>query len=141
MITLDLSLWIEIVCVLLLMFVLNNMLYKPMRRMLEERESKMSGIREDIEKFERNAESLLESFNRKLAEARKKGQEERERLKQEAREEERQLIEASSTEAESKKEQLMAELTSQIDAAKKELLAKAEAFAVEIAQKLLGRAV
>ncbi len=141
MIDLDLSLFIQIIAILFLMFILNNILYKPIRRMLEERDSRMSGIREDIEKFERNAESLLENFNRKLAEARRKGQEERERLKQEAREEEKQLFEESSKEAEAKKQELMAELTSQVEAAKKELLAKAEAFAVEIAQKLLGRAV
>ncbi len=141
MIDLDLSLWIQVISILFLMFILNTILFKPVRRVLEERESRMSAIREDIEKFERNADSLLSSFNRKLAEARKKGQEERGRLKQEARDEEKQLFEESNKEAEAKKAELMAELTSQIDAAKKELMDKAEAFAMEIAQKLLGRAL
>ncbi len=141
MITLDLSLWIEVVCVLLLIFILNAILYKPIRRILEERESKMSAIRDDIERFERNAESLVQSFNKKLAEARMKGKTEMERLKQEAREQEKQLLAESTKEADAKKQELMSELTAQIEAAKKELLDKAEAFAVEIAQKLLGRAV
>ncbi len=141
MITLDLSLWIQVIGILLLTFILDVILYKPIRRVLKERESRMSAAREDIEKFERNAESLLSLFHRKLAEARKKGQEERERLKQEARDEEKRLFEESNKEAEAKKSELMAELTAEIDAARKELQSQAESFGVEIAQKLLGRAL
>jgi len=50
-------------------------------------------------------------------------------------------MEAATKEAEAKKSELMSELTGQIDAAKKDLQAQSDAFAIEIAQKLLGRAV
>ncbi len=141
MITLDLSLWVQLICALIMMALLNSMLYKPMRRMLEKREEKMSAIRSDVEKFERNAKQLLENFEKKMSEARLAGKSEMEKLKDEARKTEGELMEAASKEAQEKKSQLLAELTSQIEAARKELQAKAESFAVEIAQKLLGRAV
>ena len=101
----------------------------------------MAGIQAEAEKYERNAEQRVANYDQKMAEARAEGKNELEKLKGEAREEERQLMEAAQQEAEAKKNQLMSELSGQIDAAKKELEAQSEAFAVEIAQKLLGRAV
>ncbi len=141
MITIDLSFWAELISVLILMVVLNSILFKPVRRQLEERQAKMAAIEADADKFERNAAELVANYDRKLAEARAQGKSELEKLKGEAREEERQLLDAAMKEAEAKKSELMSELTGQIEAARKELQAQSEAFAVEIAQKLLGRAV
>jgi F-type H+-transporting ATPase subunit b len=101
----------------------------------------MSAIQSDAEKYERNAEQLLKDFDMKLAEARASGQGAMEKLKQEARAEEHQLSEASNKEADARKQELMAELTSEIDVARKDLTAKVEAFAMDISQKLLGRAI
>ncbi len=141
MITIDASIVAEIISVLVLMFILNSILYKPIRALLMERESRLSDARADIEKFEKNAEQLLENCNAKLAEARKSGQAERERLKQEARAEEKAMLEEGAQEAAAKKQELLADLGSQIEGARKDLTAKAEEFAGAIAEKLLGRAV
>jgi F-type H+-transporting ATPase subunit b len=141
MVSIDYSIIAEIIGYLILLVILNAILYKPIRRLLKERASRMSAIQSDVEKYERNAEQLLKDFDMKLAEARASGQGEMERLKQEAREEEHQLSEASNKEADARKQELMAELTSEIDAARKDLTAKVEAFAMDISQKLLGRAI
>jgi len=141
MLNVDYSILAVIIGFLILMIILNGMLYKPIRQMLEKRESRVSSIQSDVEKYERNAEQLLKDFEMKLAKARSAGQGEMERLKQEAREEEHQISEASSKEADARKQGLMAELASEIDAARKDLKAKVEAFAVDISQKLLGRAI
>jgi F-type H+-transporting ATPase subunit b len=141
MIDLDISLWVEVISVLVLMGILNAMLFKPMRRMLEERRAKMDSIQGEAERFTRNAEQMLDSFNKKLAEARKAGQAERERMKVEARKMEHELLESSGKEADETKQRLIADLSVQIASARKELSAKSDMFAAEIAQKLLGRAI
>ncbi|MEF3168854.1 MAG: hypothetical protein K6360_05915 [Deltaproteobacteria bacterium] len=141
MIDLDISLFVEIVAVLILMAILNSMLYKPMRRMLEEREARLSGLRGDVERFERNATQLVEDFQKRLADARKAGAQEKERLKEEGRVEERRLLAEGSKEAEGKKQQLMAEITSAIDAARKDLAGMTEGFAKTMAEKILGRSL
>ncbi len=141
MITIDASIWFQIIGMLILIVVLNSLLYKPIRQMLQERESKMAAIKEEAERFERNADQLLENFNAKLASARSQGMKKREELKAQAREEEKALIEESTKEASEKKQELLSQLTAQIEAARAELKAQAEAFAMEIAQKLLGRAI
>ncbi len=141
MITIDFSIVAEIICVLILIVVLNSKLYQPIRRILRERREKMNAIEAEAVKFEDRIKSLVEDYERKLREARLAGKAEFEKLKEEAKQLEQKLLEESMKEAEAKREELMSQLTSQIDAARKELQAKAESFAVEIAQKLLGRAV
>ncbi len=141
MITIDLSIVAEIIGVLILIVVLNSMLYQPIRRILKERQEKMNSIEAEATKFEDRIKSLVEDYERKLREARQAGKAEFDKLKEEAKELERKLMEESAKEAEAKRQELMGQLAGQIDAAKKELQAKAESFAVEIAQKLLGRAV
>ena len=141
MITIDLSILAEIIGMLILIVVLNSMLYEPLRRVIRERKEQMDALEGEAVKYEDRIKSLVEDYERKLQEARKAGQAEFEKLRNEAREEEKKLVEESTKEAEAKRQELMQQLTSQIEAAKKELQAKAEAFAAEIAQKLLGRAV
>ena len=141
MIDLDYSLFAELIGYLILLVILNGILYKPIRKLLAERASRMASIQSDVDKYERNAGQLLKDFDTKLAEARGSGQGAMEKLKQGAREEEHQITEASNKEADARKQELMAELTSEIDAARKDLAAKVEAFAMDISQKLLGRAI
>lgn len=141
MIDLDYSLFAELIGYLVLLVILNGMLYKPIRKLLADRASRMASIQSDVDKYERNAEQLVKDFDAKLAEARGSGQGAMEKLKQEAREEEKKVSDASSQEADARKQELMAELTSDINAAKKDLAAKVEAFAMDISQKILGRAL
>ncbi len=141
MITIDLSIVAEIICVLFMIAFLNSALYKPLRKAIKERKEKMDAIDAEAAKFENSTKRLIEDFERKMREARLAGKEEFERFRAQAKEEEAKLLEESTKEAEAKKEELMGQLVSQIEAAKKELQAQAEAFAMEIAQKLLGRAV
>ena len=141
MITIDLSIVAEIICVLVLIVVLNSMLYQPLRAVMKKRQKEMDDIDARAAQFEERIKSLINEYETKLQEARKKGKAEFEALKAEAREEEKKVLEESMKEAEAKRQELMSQLTSQIEAAKKDLQAKAEAFAAQIAQKLLGRAV
>ena len=141
MITIDLSIVAEIICILFMIALLNSWLYKPLRKAIKERREKMDAIEAEAARFENNTKKLIEDFESKMKQARLAGKEEFEKFRAEAREEEQKMIEESTKEAEAKREELMAQLTSQIEAAKKELQAQAEAFAMEIAQKLLGRAV
>ena len=141
MITIDLSIVAEIICVLFMIAILNSILYKPIRKIIKQRKEKMDAIDAEAARFENNTKRLIEDFERKMREARQAGKAEFEKFRAEAREHESKLIDESTKEAEAKREELMSQLKGQIEAAKKDLQAQAETFAMEIAQKLLGRAV
>lgn len=137
----DISLLVQIGAMLLLMVLLNSMLYKPMRQMLKDREDKLASMRKEVEKYEENAAQLLTQFNQKLADARRRGQQEKERLKAEARAAEKDIMSAATKASDTQKQQLLSELVADIASVKQNLDAQCEVFAREIAQKLLGRAV
>jgi len=141
MITIDFSIVAELVCVLFMITILNSILYKPLRNIIRQRKEKMDSIDAEAAKFENNTKRLIEDFENKMKEARLAGKQEFDKFRAAAKEQEQNLIDESTKEAEAKREELMAKLTDEIDAAKKDLQAQAEAFAMEIAQKLLGRAV
>lgn len=141
MITIDFSIVAEMVCVLFMITILNSILYKPLRNIIRQRKEKMDSIDAEAAKFENNTKRLIEDFENKMKEARLAGKQEFDKFRAAAKEQEQNLIDESTKEAEAKREELMAKLTTEIDAAKKDLQAQAEAFAMEIAQKLLGRAV
>jgi len=141
MIDIDISLFIQIGVVLSLMFLLNNLLFKPIRAFLEERQEKLDALKKEMDGFEQKAVSIVENYNHKLNEARQNGLKEKEKFLSEARNNEKSILSQSTKEAETKKQQDISEVSKAIDSVRVELNTKAEAFANEIAQKVLGRAI
>ena len=73
MITIDITLVIQIVNMIVLMFLLNGVLYKPVRKILRERSEKLQGMQGDVAKFEKNARLRQEEVDAKMAKASGKG--------------------------------------------------------------------
>ena len=69
MITTDITLFIQIVNMIVLMFLLNGVLYKPVKKILKERSEKLQGMQEEISKFEKNARIRQEEVDAKMAQA------------------------------------------------------------------------
>ena len=68
MVTTDITLIIQIVNMVVLMFLLNGVLYKPIKNILRERSEKMQGMQENILKFEKNAKLRQEEVDAKMRE-------------------------------------------------------------------------
>lgn len=141
MIDIDISLFIQIGALLCLMFLLNNLLFKPIRSILEERQEKIDALKKEMDGFEQKAVNIVENYNQKLGEARQNGAKEKEKFLGEARENEKAILSQSTKEAEDKKQKDISEISKAIDSVRSELSAKTESFANEIAQKVLGRAI
>ncbi len=69
MITTDITLFIQVINMIILMFLLNGVLYKPVRKILKERSGKLLGMQEEISKFEKNAKLRQEEVDAKMAQA------------------------------------------------------------------------
>ncbi|MBA2848036.1 ATPase [Thermosulfuriphilus ammonigenes] len=141
MISLDITLWVQIVKILILTFILNAILIKPILRILREREEHFAGLEQDIQRFTESAEQLLENYNRRLAEARMEAGKKREELKLQAKQEEKSILEAATKEAEARKSELLSQVMKEIEGVRKALREQVEGFAAQIAQKLLGRSI
>jgi F-type H+-transporting ATPase subunit b len=82
----------QIINFLVLIIVLNIVLYKPIRKILLERKTKVEGLSKGIESANRQAEEKDQAFSLGIREARAKGQKEKEAMMQAAGNEEKEII-------------------------------------------------
>lgn len=141
MITMDITLVIQILNMIVLMFLLNGVLYKPVLQILRERSEKMKGTQGEIEKFEKNASLRQEEVDKKMVEASGKAKAALDGARAEAAAAGSEKLAAIKAEAEAIKEKKMAELKTQIDAASKGLQDNLGGFASDMAGKILGRSL
>ena len=125
---------------LILIFILNIVVYKPIRKILLERRDKFQGLAEGIESAGQMAQEKDQAFNSGLKEARVKGQKEKEALLQAASDEEKEIVGRINEKA---REDLVAvkdQIAKDTGAVKAALEKEVDAFADAISQKILGRA-
>ncbi len=140
MITIDATMWIHIVNILILIAIMNAVLYRPVRGILKERKKEVASLETEIETFEKNSSLRLEEFNQKLAETRSRAKEEFDAIRGAALAESSKEVAAVRQEADKEKNAGLADIASQFDKAKGELQGQLDSFAGDIANKILGRA-
>ncbi|MBW2367052.1 MAG: ATPase [Deltaproteobacteria bacterium] len=141
MISVDGSVFIQIANFIFLVWVLNIILYRPIRQILIKRQEKINGFEQRIETFEKDAVEKDMAYRGGLKEARSAALKQKTDLLQGAAEEERQLIEAINTKAQENFAEVQVKIAKDSEAVKSALLKEVDAFAEVISQKILGRAV
>ncbi len=140
----DLKLWVigvQMVNFIVLIFIMNALLYKPIRNILKERRKKIRGFEEAIETAQQSVMESEESFKAKIGEAKAKGFREKEAFKESGQEEEKRIISALQEKAQADLEAARAQIAKDAEVARAKLKAEAKAFSGAIAEKILGRAV
>ncbi|MFZ7125304.1 MAG: ATP synthase F0 subunit B [Desulfobacterales bacterium] len=141
MINLNESVLIQIVNFLVLIWLLNMVLYKPIRRILAERREKISGLEQNIDKAMGDVETKEKTYSEGIREARLNGVKEKEALIQEATSEEKQIIQQINEKAAANLAEVRERVAKEAETARGILLKQVDGFASEIGQKILGRAV
>jgi F-type H+-transporting ATPase subunit b len=141
MITTDITLFIQIVNMIVLMFLLNGILYKPIRTILKERSGKLLGMQEEISKFEKNAKLRQAEVDAKMAQASGKAKAALDSARAEAQTAGDEKLAAIKAEAEAAKDSKLAELKAQVGSARTTLHADLTGFATDMAGKILGRSL
>ena len=141
MVSLNSTVFIQIINFLVLIFALNAVFYKPVRRILAQRKEKISGLEQGIDKFEHDAMEKDLALKSGIKQAREAGLRTKEALEAEAREEEKRRIEKLNEKARADLEEIRARIVKDADAARKALLQQVDGFADDIARRILGRAV
>lgn len=141
MITVDITMVIHIINMILLMIILNAILYKPVLGILEKRQEKFDALSNDVKQFEQNARHRQAEVDRKMREASGKAKKALDGARSEAQAAGAERIAMIRQEADGEKEQQLAEVKSQLEAARKELMDNAAGFAQDMAGKILGRSL
>ena len=141
MISIDVTLLMHIVNMIVLMIVLNAILYKPVLGILEKRAQKIGHLNGEVAQFELNAQQKQADLNSKMREASSKAKKALDGARAQAQAIGAEKMAMSRKESEGIKEKQMADLQSQIDMARKELQGNVAGFAQAMASKILGRSL
>ncbi len=141
MITMDITLVIQVLNMIVLMFLLNGVLYKPVKRILKERAEKQQGMQGEIAKFDKNARLRQQEVDEKMAKASGRAKAALDSARAEAQAAGDQKLGDIKAEAEAGKEKQLADIRSQIDNARAGLQANLDGFANDMASKILGRSL
>jgi F-type H+-transporting ATPase subunit b len=141
MITIDITVVIEIINILILIVVMNAVLYRPVRAILAKRKEKLADLATSIETFKKNAELRKEEINRKLNEARQRAKDEIEKAKGGAQAATADSLAKVRQEAHTNKIAQLEEIKNQFSEAQQQLSGQIDGFASEMAAKILGRAI
>ena len=137
----DGSLIIQIANFLLIIWILNLILYRPIRNILRQRRERIEGLELSIETYNENAQEKDDAFASGIKEARTRGLKQKDTLLQAAAEEEKQIIENVNTNAQAELAEIRKKIAKDADNARTSLQERVDEFADEICQKILGRKV
>ncbi|MBT8329245.1 MAG: ATP synthase F0 subunit B [Desulfofustis sp.] len=141
MVTIDITMVIQMINMVVLMFLLNGILYKPIKKILQERSEKMQGMQNDVAKFEENARLRQEEVDAKMSMASGKAKAALDAARAEAQTAGDEKMASIKAEVEDFKDKQLADINTQIDTAQQELKASLDGFAKDMASKILGRAL
>ena len=141
MITIDITVIIQIINILLLIVVMNAVLYRPVRTALAKRKEKIAELTTAIETFKKNAELRKEEISRKLNDARSRAKEEIDKAKGVAQASTAESLAQVRQEATDSKNTQLIEIKKQFAEAQQQLSSQIETFASEMAAKILGRSI
>ena len=140
-VTPDSSLFIQIANFVFAIWVLNLLLYKPIRKILSQRKEKVEGLELSIETSAKDAMEKDEAFVVGVKEARSKGVEKKNELVQEAADEEKSIIADINQKAQAELVEVREKIKKEAATARDSLQKEVDSFADQISEKILGRAV
>ena len=140
MVSLDGSLFIQIANFIFLIFVLNIILYKPIRKVLIQRKEKITGLEQRIDTVGKDIKEKDDAFSQGIKEARANGLKEKGGLLQEGADEEREIIEKINKKAQANLAEIRAKIAKDVESVSESLRQELDSFANAIGQKILGRA-
>lgn len=140
-ISLDKSFLIQLVNFILLIFILNTILYRPIREAIKKRKQKFNLDQQEITHLKTEATEKLKQFNLAIEEAKKLGLEQKEAKRKEAIKEEKTLLAKTHQEMEKYLKEVKLSISKEIKEVRTKLKEEIIAFSQDIAEKILGRPV
>ncbi|MBW1981443.1 MAG: ATP synthase F0 subunit B [Deltaproteobacteria bacterium] len=141
MINVNVTLLIQMVNFLILLYILNLILFRPIRGIIKERNQVVDTFNSDITTMTNQAQEAMEQFQQKIIEARKEGLAKVQSMKEEGQAVEAQLLDESSRQAHERTEEIRAQIAKEIEEARERLQEQVQVFSLAVAEKILGRSI
>ncbi|MEN6320559.1 MAG: ATP synthase F0 subunit B [Syntrophaceae bacterium] len=141
MISIDYTLWIQMANFLILMFLLNALLYKPILGIIDKRKKQIQDTEEEIKRLNQSVEERMAAYEEKLRQAKMDAVEQKKEIIKEGTEQGKGFIDAAKNEVPGIMDKFYAEMNKEVEEARSILNNRSRKISVEIAEKLLGRSL
>lgn len=135
------TLILQLLQFLLLIWILNRLMFRPILRLINDRDKHIEKIKQDVENAEREATELANKSMAMEKDARLDAGEERAGLRQEANSQMESIFEDTRKEMDTIMSEAEKEIDTQVEKAKDILHKEAAVLAEEIIEKVIGRRV
>lgn len=139
MIKIDWTILLQAGNFLLLMFVLNLLLYRPLRDLLQRRRAAVEGGHGRARELEGQISEKMARYQEQLQQAKLQGNAEKAALRADAARKEAEIMGAAHQEAAEHLKTIKDRVGAEADAARQALRAETEVLAAQVAAKVLGR--
>jgi F-type H+-transporting ATPase subunit b len=139
MIDLNLTFFVQLVNFLIILAVLNLILLRPIRGILQQRSDQMSAQLASVERFNSESQRKLSDYEQALNDARREGAQVRDGLKAEGQSEEEGIITRTAQDIEAELEVTRQKIASQSKDAAEQLHQQVDTFARQAAEKILSQ--
>jgi len=140
-VSLDYSLGIQIVNFLLLIFILNLLLYKPILGMIDRRKRQLEESEGEIKRLQQSLEQKMAAYEEKLRQAKAAAVEQKNEIIGQGAEEAKTVIAVVRAELPVIMEHFHVQMAGEIAAARGILTDRSQKLSIEIAEKVLGRSL
>ncbi len=139
MISVDWTLGLQFINFVILLFILNQLLYKPLLKVINERRQTIEGSQTKAKELEADIEAKMQRYQQQLDDAKALAAAERNKLKQAAAKEESAILSAAQAKAATELQNIKGQIAAEAEKAGATLKAEADVLAGRIATKVLGR--
>jgi F-type H+-transporting ATPase subunit b len=137
----DWTLWVQMANFLLIVWLLNIILFRPIRKILIQRKEKITSLEQNIETSDKEVKEKNEAFDSGIRDARAKGLNDKNALLSEAAGQEREIIDKINQKAQADLAEVREKIAKDAETVRASLQKEIDTFASAIGEKILGRAV
>lgn len=141
MIDIDLAFVFQLINFLVLLAVLNVLLYRPIRKVIAERQGKIAAARSRAEGVDQEVQAKMAEYEARLKEMKSGAADERGALVKEAQAEESKILEAARKEASETLAAIKSRVAQEAADARTVMQEQAKLLSVDICEKVLGRSL
>lgn len=141
MISVDWTLGLQFLNFIILLVVLNKLLYRPLKKIIAERNETVTGALAAAKNLEADIDDKMQRYQQQLSDAKIQANDERNKLKKAANNQEAKILLEAQGKAATRLQAIKAQVGREAEDAGKTLKKEAGSLAGQIATKILGREV
>ena len=141
MVELNSTVWIQMANFLLLIFILNFLLYKPVLKIIEKRNKKIEKSNEEVISLNETVERNIAEYEEKIRQAKADAAAQRDEIKEEGTEQGKMITGKVRDEISKKIGDFKADMEKEVDEARGALRDQTRKIAGDISEKVLGRGI